>query len=55
TIDGVFIEVNVKEGTRSKDIKVNITPKLSLRVSGEPLFEGKLAGNIVADESVWKK
>ncbi|XP_003388155.1 PREDICTED: nudC domain-containing protein 2-like [Amphimedon queenslandica] len=54
TIDEVFIEVNVREGTRSKDIKFNITPsKLSLRVSGELLFEGKLAGNIVADESVW--
>ena len=40
TIDEVFIEVNVREGTRSKDIKVNVTPsKLSLSVSGELLFE----------------
>ena len=40
TMDEVFVEVNVPEGTRAKDIKCKITTShLSVIVSGKALIE----------------
>ena len=40
TIDEVFLEINLEEGTKSKDIKVDIgANRLSVNVAGKKILE----------------
>ncbi|XP_065885500.1 nudC domain-containing protein 2-like [Dysidea avara] len=54
TIDDVMIEVNVPKGTKSREIKCNITPKsLTVSVQGKEIIKGDLYTTVLADECVW--
>ncbi|XP_045203815.1 nudC domain-containing protein 2-like isoform X2 [Mercenaria mercenaria] len=54
TMEEVFIEVNLEEGTSGRQVKVNITPKrLQVLVKGETIIEGELASSVKSDDSVW--
>lgn len=54
TVEEVFVEVNVEEGTRGKEIKVDFrTKSLKCAVRGKPVFEGKLFGPVVAEDCTW--
>ncbi|CAM1329610.1 NUDCD2 (predicted) [Pycnogonum litorale] len=54
TVGEVFIRIQIKEGTKSKDIKVNVLPKhIECIVCQNSVFEGALYGNVKVDETVW--
>ncbi|XP_014681161.1 PREDICTED: nudC domain-containing protein 2-like [Priapulus caudatus] len=54
TLEEVYIEVNVAEGTRGKEVKVIFTTRsLKCEVRGEVVFEGALYGPVIADDSTW--
>ncbi|KAM6977472.1 nudC domain-containing protein 2 [Aplochiton taeniatus] len=54
TMEEVFIEVNVQQGTSGKEVKCNMGAKqIELHVKGIEVFKGKLFGSTVADEATW--
>ncbi|XP_060564958.1 nudC domain-containing protein 2-like [Ruditapes philippinarum] len=54
TMDEVYVEVNLEEGTIGKQVKVNIMPKrLHVSVKGETVIEGDLTATVKSDDSVW--
>lgn len=54
TMEEVHVEVHVPDGTRSKDIKVDIGNKqLQVTAANTHYIQGKLGGFIHADESLW--
>ena len=54
TVDEVFVYINVKPGTPSREIKCDIRPRhLKVQVSGEVLIDGDLTATVRADESIW--
>lgn len=54
TIEEVFVEVNVPEGTRSRDVKCDIkTQYMCLSVNNKEIIKGPLYLKVLSDESVW--
>ena len=54
TIEDIFIEVLVTEGTKSGEISIDIKPKsIKVVVKGKEVFAGPLFGTIHADEAIW--
>lgn len=54
TIEEVFVEVNVPEGTRARDVRCSIHPRrITVKVGGEEVIEGRLYGTVLVDDSVW--
>lgn len=54
TMEEVYVEVNLPEGTSSKQVKVSIKPKqLQVIIKGETVIEGELSATIKQDDSVW--
>lgn len=54
TIEEVFIEVSVADGTKTKEISIDINPKsIKVVVKGKELFSGNLFGTVHADEALW--
>ncbi|CAD5112515.1 DgyrCDS1728 [Dimorphilus gyrociliatus] len=54
TISEIYIEVNVKEGTRGKDVNVEFKPStLRVDVCGETVIKGDLFSIIKPDDSIW--
>ncbi|XP_074651400.1 nudC domain-containing protein 2-like [Tubulanus polymorphus] len=54
TIEEVFIEVDVPEGTKSSDLKIKITNKsISVENRGNIMIKGTFPKPIHSDESCW--
>ncbi|XP_071120449.1 nudC domain-containing protein 2-like isoform X1 [Mytilus edulis] len=54
TVEDVFVEVLVPEGTKCKEISINIQTKtIKVVVSGKEVFSGDLHKAVHADEAVW--
>ncbi|XP_038056441.1 nudC domain-containing protein 2-like isoform X2 [Patiria miniata] len=54
TMEEVFIEVTVPEGTKGKMVTVTFAPKqLSCTVRGEVVFKGELHEAVISDECTW--
>lgn len=54
TVGEVCIEVNLPNGTRAKQVAVNIKPKcIECIVKGETIFKGTFFRTVVADETIW--
>lgn len=54
TVEEIVVNVNVEEGTRGRDIRVNIKPNhITCTVKGEILFAETLFRGVVVDESTW--
>ncbi|XP_064636837.1 nudC domain-containing protein 2-like isoform X2 [Lineus longissimus] len=54
TIDEVFVEIDVNEGTRGKDVKCDITSKkMRVTVLGKVVIEGEFPKPVHADEVLW--
>jgi hypothetical protein len=54
TIDEVFVEINVKEGTRGKDVKCDIgSKKIKVTVLGKVVVDGEFPKPVHADEVLW--
>ncbi|XP_013388853.1 nudC domain-containing protein 2 [Lingula anatina] len=54
TIDEIYVEIVVPDGTNSKDIKCDIKPKkIKVSVKGDTVIDGEFVSPIHADESVW--
>ncbi|XP_022084849.1 nudC domain-containing protein 2-like isoform X3 [Acanthaster planci] len=54
TMEEVFVEVNVQEGTKGKMVTVNFDPKhLSCTVKGKNVFKGELYEAVISDECTW--
>ena len=54
TIEEVFVEVKVPEGTRSRDVKCDIKAQyMSLSVHNKEIIKGPLYLKVLSDESVW--
>ncbi|CAG7728546.1 unnamed protein product [Allacma fusca] len=54
TLEDVQIEVDLPEGTRAKQLKVDIRPSfIELRLQDKDVFKGPLFGIVHADESTW--
>ncbi|XP_061472761.1 nudC domain-containing protein 2 isoform X2 [Rhineura floridana] len=54
TMEEVFIEVNVPQGTRARDVECSLKSRhLSLTVAGKEVLKGKLFDSTIADEATW--
>ncbi|ORY84826.1 nuclear movement protein nudC [Protomyces lactucae-debilis] len=54
TLKEVSITVPVPQGTRGKDLDIQILPsKLSVKLKGQVLFSGSLAKDVKVDDSTW--
>ena len=54
TVAEVTIEVEVENGTRGKDVKIDIKPsRISCFVKDKEIFKGKPFDVVVEDESTW--
>eukprot|EP00056_Hartaetosiga_gracilis_P016651 m.5586 g.5586 ORF g.5586 m.5586 type:complete len:152 (-) comp4413_c0_seq1:98-553(-) len=54
TLEEVTICVNVPEGTRTKELKIDINPSaLSVKLKDQPIMDGLLFATIVEDNSCW--
>ncbi|XP_001631051.2 nudC domain-containing protein 2 [Nematostella vectensis] len=54
TIDEIFIEVDLPEGTRGKDVKCVIKPThISCVVKGNEVFKGEMGGKVLPNDSTW--
>ncbi|KAL0274315.1 UNVERIFIED_CONTAM: hypothetical protein PYX00_006768 [Menopon gallinae] len=54
TVQEVHVQVNLPEGTKSKEIKVDIKPNyIKCDVKGKTIFEGPFPRTVHAEESVW--
>ncbi|CAI8040387.1 NudC domain-containing protein 2, partial [Geodia barretti] len=54
TIEEVFIEVDVPDGTKSQNIRCDMTPtSISVTVNHQQIFKGKLSGKVITDDSIW--
>lgn len=54
SVQEVAIEVELTEGTRAKDVKVDVKPNyIKCMVKGTVTFEGKLCRTVVTDETTW--
>ncbi|KAL3880631.1 hypothetical protein ACJMK2_032855 [Sinanodonta woodiana] len=54
TMEEVFLEIKVSEGTLAKEIKCTIKPKhIKVVIKGETILEGTLYEPVQADEAVW--
>eukprot|EP00051_Salpingoeca_urceolata_P006212 m.82472 g.82472 ORF g.82472 m.82472 type:complete len:196 (+) comp14729_c0_seq4:200-787(+) len=50
----VVVVVEAGEGTRGKDVSVDIFPqRICCKIKGKTIFEGKLGGVVVVDDSLW--
>ncbi|XP_077984319.1 nudC domain-containing protein 2-like [Glandiceps talaboti] len=54
TMEEVYVEVELEEGTRAKEIAVEFkTKQISVVVRGQQLIKGELKEKVVADECIW--
>ncbi|NP_001088851.1 NudC domain containing 2 L homeolog [Xenopus laevis] len=54
TMEEIFIEVNVPEGTTSKEIQCKLGSRdVSLIVKGKDVLKGKLFDSTITDEATW--
>ncbi|VDP23146.1 unnamed protein product [Soboliphyme baturini] len=54
TIEEVFIEIELKEKTRGKDIAANISPMtIEFQFHDSTLLQGELSDKVIASESTW--
>ncbi|XP_066999657.1 nudC domain-containing protein 2 [Anabrus simplex] len=54
TVHEVHLEVNLPEGTKAKEVSVNVKPNyISCKIRGKDIFTGNLFGTVHADETVW--
>ncbi|XP_056456814.1 nudC domain-containing protein 2 [Gadus chalcogrammus] len=54
TMEEVFIEVNVPQGTSGKEVKCTLgSRQVELHVKGKEIFKGRLYDGTVSDESTW--
>uniref|UniRef100_A0ACB8EK50 NudC domain-containing protein 2 n=1 Tax=Sphaerodactylus townsendi TaxID=933632 RepID=A0ACB8EK50_9SAUR len=54
TMEEIFIEVNVPEGTRGRDVECSLQSRhLALAVVGKDVLKGKLFDSTIADEATW--
>ncbi|XP_005996915.1 nudC domain-containing protein 2 [Latimeria chalumnae] len=54
TMEEVFIEVNVPQGTSAKEVRCELGSRtLALSVKGKEVIKGKLFGSTIADDSTW--
>uniref|UniRef100_A0A0B8RXY9 NudC domain-containing protein 2 n=1 Tax=Philothamnus irregularis TaxID=1899461 RepID=A0A0B8RXY9_9SAUR len=54
TMEEVFVEVNVPQGTRARDVECSLKSRhLALTVAGKEVFKGNLFDSTIADEATW--
>ncbi|XP_016850529.1 nudC domain-containing protein 2 isoform X2 [Anolis carolinensis] len=54
TMEEVFVEVDVPQGTRAKEVQCSLQSRcLSLSVAGKEVLKGKLFDSTIADEATW--
>lgn len=54
TVSDVNIEVDLQQGTKGREVKVDIRPsRISCTVRGSIVFQGKLFEKVIEDDSTW--
>ncbi|XP_026552117.1 nudC domain-containing protein 2 [Pseudonaja textilis] len=54
TMEEVFVEVNVPQGTRARDVECSLKSRhLALTVAGKEVLKGNLFDSTIADEATW--
>jgi len=54
TVSDVNIEVDLQQGTKGREVKVDIRPsRISCTVRGSTVFQGKLFEKVIEDDSTW--